>query len=63
VVKIVVEVKMPLQTACQVLAATFHRLTAVVGPYSFSTTLLRGPLVYSGFNLNPISYIIVEIKT
>jgi hypothetical protein len=59
----IVEVKMLLQMACQVLAAIFHRLTAVVGPYSFSTTLLRGPLVYSGFNLNSISYVIVKIKT
>ncbi|OCK95923.1 uncharacterized protein K441DRAFT_657910, partial [Cenococcum geophilum 1.58] len=36
VVRMVVEVKMPLQ----VLAAIFHRLTAVVGPCSPSTTLL-----------------------
>jgi hypothetical protein len=32
VARMVVEVKMPLQMACQVLAAIFHRLTAVVGP-------------------------------
>ena len=59
----VVEVKMPLQMACQVLAVIFHRLTAVVGPCPFSTTLLRGPLVHSSLNLNSSSYTIVEIKT
>ena len=59
----VVGVKMPLQMACQVLAAIFHRLTAVVGPCPFSATLLRGPLVHSSFNLNSISYTIVKIKT
>jgi hypothetical protein len=63
VARMVVEVKMPLQMACQVLAAIFHRLTAVVGPCLFSTTLLRGPLVHSSFNLNSISCTIVEIKT
>ena len=52
VVRMVVEVKMPLQMACQVL-----------GPCSFSTTLLRGPSVYSSFNLNSTSCTIVEIKT
>ena len=51
----VVEVKMPLQMACQVLAAIFHTLTVVVGPCLFSTTLLRGPLVHSSFDLNSIS--------
>jgi hypothetical protein len=37
VARIAVEVKVPLQVACQVLAAIFHRLTAVVGPCPFST--------------------------
>ena len=59
----VVEVKMPLQMTCQVLAAIFHRLTAVVEPCPFSTTLLRGLLVHSSFNLNSIICTIVEIKT
>ena len=59
----VVEVKMPLQMACQVLAAIFHRLTAVVGPCPFRTSLLRGPLVHSSFNLDSISCTIVKIKT
>ena len=63
VVGVVVGVKMPLQIACQVLTAIFHRLTVVVGPCPFSTTLLRGPLVHSSFDLNSISYTIVEIKT
>jgi hypothetical protein len=63
VARMVVEVKMPLQMACQVLATIFHTLTAVVGPCIFSTTLLRGPLVHSSFDLNSISYTIVEIKT
>ena len=63
VARMVVEVKMPLQMACQVLAAIFHRLTAIVGPCPFSTTLLRGPLVHSSFDLNPTSYTIVELKT
>jgi len=54
---------MLLQTACQELAAIFHRLIAVVGPCPFSKTLLRGPLVHSSFNLNSISRTIVEIKT
>jgi hypothetical protein len=58
-----VEVKMPLQMTCQVLATIFHTLTAVVGPCIFSTTLLRGPLVHSSFDLNSISYTIVKIKT
>jgi len=63
VARIVVEVKVPLQVACQVLAAIFHRLTAVVGPCPFSTTLLRGPLAHSSSDLNSTSYTIVEIKT
>ena len=64
VARMVVEVKkMPLQMACQVLAAIFHTLTVVVGPCLFSTTLLRGPLVHSSFDLNSISCTIVEIKT
>ena len=63
VARMVVEVKMPLQMACQVLAATFYRLTAVVGPCPFRKTLLRGPLVYSSFNLNSTSCTTVEIKT
>jgi len=46
----VVEVEMPLYMACQILAAIFYRLTAVVGLYPFSMTLLKGPLVHSGFN-------------
>jgi len=58
-----VEVKMPLQMACQILAAIFHRLTAVVGLYPFNTTLLGSPLAYSSFDLNFTSYTIVEIKT
>ena len=57
-----VKVKMPLQIPYQVLAAMFHRLIAVVGPCPFSRTLLRGPLVHSSFDLNSISYTIVEIK-
>ena len=61
--RMVVEVKMPLQIACQLLAAIFYRLIAVVGPYPFSATLLRGPLAHSSFNLNSISYTIVKIKT
>jgi len=63
VVRMVVEVKMPLQMACQVLAAIFYRLIAVEGPCSFSMTLLRGPSVYYGFNLDSTSCTIVEIKT
>ena len=55
VARMVVEVKMPLQMACQVLAAIFQRLTAVMGPYPFRTILLRGPLVHSSFNLNSTS--------
>jgi hypothetical protein len=58
-----VEVKMPLQMACQVLAAIFHRLTAIVGPCPFSTTLPRGPLAHSSSDLNSTSCTIVEIKT
>jgi hypothetical protein len=63
VARMVVEVKMPPQMACQVLAAIFHRLTAVVGPCPFSTTLPRGPLAHSSADLNSISCTIVEIKT
>ena len=59
----VVEVKMPLQMGCQVLAAIFYRLTAVVGPCPFSKTLLRGPLVHSNFNLNSTTCITIKIKT
>ena len=59
----VVEVKMFLQMACQVLAVIFHRLTAVVGPCSFRTTLLRGPLAHSSSNLNSMGCTIVGIKT
>ena len=33
------------------------------GALPFSTTLLRGPLVYPSFNLNSTSYTMVEIKT
>jgi len=58
----VVEVKMPLQMACQVFAAIFHRLIAIVGPSPFSTTLLRGPLAHSSSDLNSTSCTIVEIK-
>ena len=61
--RMVVEVKIHLQMVCQLFAAIFHRLTAVVGPCPFSATLLRGPLVHSSFNLNFISCTIVEIKT
>ena len=63
VVGIVVGVKIPLQIACQVFAVIFRRLTAVVGPCPFSTTLLRGPLAHSSSDLNSINYTIVEIKT
>jgi hypothetical protein len=55
VARIVVEVKMPLQMACQVLATIFHRLTAVVELCPFSTTLLRGPLAYSSSDLSSTS--------
>ena len=55
VVRMAVEVKMPLWMACQVLAVIFHRLTAVVGPCPFSTTLLMGPLAHSSSGLNSIS--------
>ena len=61
--RMMVEVKMPPRMACQVLAAIFHTRTVVAGPCLFSTTLLRGPLVHSSFDLNSISYTIVEIKT
>ena len=54
----VVEVKISLQMACQVLAVIFHRLTAVMGPCSSRITLLRGPLVHSSLNLNSTSYTI-----
>ena len=59
----VVEVKMPLQMACKVLAVIFHRLTVVAGPYPFSTTLLRGLLAHFSSDLNSVSYTIVKIKT
>jgi len=62
-VRMVVEVKMPLQMACQVLAAIFHRLTAVVRFCPFSTTSLRGPLAHSGSDLNFTSCTLVGIKT
>ena len=62
-VRMVVGVKMPLQIACQVLAVILYRLTVVVGPCPFSTTLLRGPLAHSSSDLNSINYTIVEIKT
>jgi len=55
VARMAVEVKMPQRMACQVLAAIFHRLTVVVGPCPFSTTLLRSPLVHSSFDLNSTS--------
>jgi hypothetical protein len=42
VARMVVEVKMPLQMACQVLAAIFHRLTAVVGPCPFQHDFAKG---------------------
>ena len=61
--RMVVEAKMPLQIVCQVLAAIFHRLTAVVGPCPFSTALPRSSLVHSSFDLNSTSCIMVEIKT
>ena len=61
--RMVVEVKIRLRMVCQLLAAIFHRLTAVVGPCPFGATLLRGPLVRSGFNLNSITCTIVKIKT
>ena len=54
-----VEVKILLR----VLAVIFKRLTEVVGSCPFSRTLLRGPLVYSNFNLNPTIYTIIKIKT
>ena len=57
-----VEVKIPLQIACQVLAAIFHRLTAIVGLCPFSTTLPRGPLVHFSFDLNSTSCTIVELE-
>ena len=59
----VVKVKIPLQIACQVLAVIFYRLIAVAGFCPFSKTLLRGPLIYSSFNLNSINCTIVKIKT
>ena len=52
-----------MQMACQVVAAIFHRLTAVVGSCPFSTTLPRSPLAHSSSDLNSISCTIVEIKT
>ena len=39
------------------------KATEVVGPRPFKRTLLRGPLVHFGFDLNSISCIIVGIKT
>jgi hypothetical protein len=59
----VVEIKMLLRVHCQVLVVIFNRLTEVGGPCPFSRTILRGPLVYSDFNLNSITYIIIKIKT
>ncbi|OCK98953.1 uncharacterized protein K441DRAFT_253585 [Cenococcum geophilum 1.58] len=50
-------------TSADGLPSISGRLTVVVGPCPFSTTLLRGPLVHSSFNLNSTSYTIVEIKT
>ena len=38
-------------------------LTEVGGPFPFSRTLLRGPLVHSDFGLNSITCTIIEIKT
>ena len=61
--RMVVEVKMPLQMACQVLAAIFHRLIVVVGTCPLSTTLPRGPLAHSSSGLNSTSCTIVKIKT
>ena len=49
-------------TSADGLPSISGRLTVVVGPCPFSTTLLRGPLVHSSFNLNSTSYTI-EIKT
>ena len=63
VVRMAVEVKMPLWMACQVLAVIFHRLTTAVGPCHFSTTLLMGLLAHFGSGLNSTSHTIVEIKT
>jgi len=54
---------MPLQMACQLLAAIFHRLTAVVGPCPFGRTLLRGHLAHFSSDLNSASCTIVKIKT
>jgi len=58
-----VEVKILLQVQCQVLAAIFNRLIEVGRPCPFSRTMLRGPLVYSDFNLNSTTCIIIKIKT
>ena len=59
----VVEVKILLQVHCRVLAAIFNGLTEAGGPCTFSRTLLRGPLVYSDFDLNSITCTIIKIKT
>jgi hypothetical protein len=63
VVSIVVEVKILLRVHYEVLAAIFNRLIEVGGPCPFSRALLRGPLVYSDFGLNSITYTIIKIKT
>jgi hypothetical protein len=63
VVSMVVEIKILLRVHCQVLVVIFNRLTEVGGPWPFSRTMLRGPLVYSDFDLNSITYIIIKIKT
>ena len=60
---VVVEVKILLRMAYKVLVVIFNRLTEVGGPCPFSRTMLRGPLVYSDFDLNSITYIIIKIKT
>ena len=59
----IVEVKILPQITCKVLEAVFNRLIEVIGPYPFRRALLRGPLVYSSFNLSSISYTIIKIKT
>ena len=41
----------------------FYRLIEVMGLCLFKKTLLRGPLVYFSFDLNFISYTIIEIET
>jgi hypothetical protein len=59
----IVKVKMLPQMTCKVLVVVFNRLMEVVGSCPFRRILLRGPLAYSGFDLNSIRYTIIEFKT